>query len=112
MKRRYSDELPEPPTKRPRSYVTSEGYEIEIERGGGTPDLGDLVPQQSPHKYQQPGVSKWNQCSYRCGICAKTSNSRNSINSHITNDHGLSSKEYKESYPNIEVIAHHFHVLL
>jgi len=95
IKRSYSEELEGPPAKKPRSYVTSEGYEIEIEGSGEKEESSGL--------YQQPGVNKWNQCSYRCGICGKASNSRNSINSHITNDHGISSRDYKENYPSIEV---------
>jgi len=98
VKRRYSEELDGPPAKKHRSYVTSEGYEIEIE---GAPETGER--NENVAQYQQPGVNKWNQCSYRCGICAKASNSRNSINSHINNDHGISSRDYKENYPSIEV---------
>ena len=67
--------------------------EIQLE---GTPKTGEY--HSSPVKH-----NKWNQCTYQCAICGKTSNSRNTIITHIADDHGMTFKEYSSKYPDLEV---------
>ena len=67
--------------------------EIKLE---GSPAIGEY--HVSPVKH-----NKWNQCTYQCGVCSKTSNSRSTITAHIVEDHGITFKEYRDKYPDLEV---------
>ena len=90
----------EPPLKKIRSYQTPDGYEIEIE---GTPKIAE-IKSEFPTTTDLPNkLSKWNQCTYQCAVCNKTSNSRNTITTHIIDDHGISFRDYKNKYPDLEV---------
>ena len=73
------------------------GSEIQLE---GEPRTGEynLGLNLSPVKH-----NKWNQCTYQCAVCSKTSNSRSTITQHIVDDHGISFKEYRDKYPDLEV---------
>jgi len=104
-KRKLSDHDSEPPIKKTRSYQTPDGYEIEIE---GAPKIGE-IKSEFPSVSGVPGpgsankLSKWNQCTYQCAVCNKSSNSRNTITTHIIDDHGISFRDYKDKYPDLEV---------
>ena len=73
------------------------GSEIQLE---GEPRTGEynLGLNLSPVKH-----NKWNQCTYQCAVCSKTSNSRSTITQHIVDDHGITFKEYRDKYPDLEV---------
>jgi len=96
----------EPPLKKVRSYQTPDGYEIEIE---GTPKTGKVKSEFPPSGPPSPSkLSKWNQCTYQCAVCNRNSNSRNTITTHIIDDHGISFKDYKDKYPDLEVVTNWF----
>ena len=68
--------------------------EIKLE---GLPAIGEYHC-VSPVKH-----NKWNQCTYQCAVCNKTSNSRSTITAHIVEDHGITFKQYRDKYPDLEV---------
>ena len=70
--------------------------EIKLE---GTPKTAEY--HVSPVKH-----NKWNQCTYQCAVCGKTSNSRSTITTHIVDEHGITTKEYSAKYPDLEVITY------
>ena len=90
----------EPPLKKIRSYQTPDGYEIEIE---GTPKIAEIKSEFPTSADPSNKLSKWNQCTYKCAVCNKSSNSRNTITTHIIDDHGISFRDYKTKYPDLEV---------
>ena len=49
-------------------------------------------------------LSKWNQCTFRCGVCDKESNSKKGLLGHIVEKHGLNTAQYAfADYPDLEV---------
>jgi len=41
-------------------------------------------------------------------VCNKSSNSRNTITTHIIDDHGISFRDYKDKYPDLEIVTNWF----
>ena len=70
--------------------------EIEL---AGTPTSAAVKSEfGSPKK-----CNRWNQCTYQCAVCLKTSNSRGSITTHIVEEHGMSFRQYRDKYDDLEV---------
>ena len=69
--------------------------EITLE---GLPRTAEYPGTFSPVKH-----NRWNQCTYQCAVCSKTSNSRSTISTHIVEDHAITFKQYRDKYPDLEV---------
>ena len=69
--------------------------EITLE---GSPSTAEYPGTFSPVKH-----NRWNQCTYQCAVCSKTSNSRTTITTHIVEDHAITFKQYRDKYPDLEV---------
>ena len=69
--------------------------EITLE---GLPSTAEYPGPFSPVKHH-----RWNQCTYQCAVCNKTSNSRSTITTHIVEDHAITFKQYRDKYPDLEV---------
>ena len=92
----------EPPLKRIKPHESSsEVQEIQIEGFPRTAPVKSEFLETGPPIPSK--LSKWNQCTYQCAVCKRRSNSRNTITTHIIDDHGISFKEYKDKYPDLEV---------
>ena len=83
------------PGKKSGAVVPPSNNEIKLE---GLPAIGEYHGVSPTVKH-----NKWNQCTYQCGVCSKTSNSRSTITAHIVEDHGITFKEYRDKYPDLEV---------